>query len=67
MNAARGHSAKGQFKDNKCHGYAHLKFGNARWEGTVREDQPHGIGVLINEADGVRYHALNEGEGDLSS
>ena len=71
FNADQITEAKGQFKNNKCHGYAHLKFGTAaekiRWEGTVREDQLHGLGVLINESDGIRKHMLYEGEGDLLS
>ena len=60
-------STKGEFHDNKVHGYGHDKLTTPtgekfRWEGTFRGDMWHGLGIKTNESTGQRVHCIAEGE-----
>lgn len=59
-NPIQQYSIKGEFYDNKAHGYCHVKadyFGKKiRWEGTVRGDMWHGLGIFTDEATGLRTY-----------
>ena len=60
-------SYKGEFYDNKAHGYCHAYFINPKgrkmhWEGTMRGDKWHGLGIRTNMGTGLRKHLIHEGE-----
>ena len=66
MNPASGYSCKGQFSANKANGWCKVKFrapdGSMHyWEGGVRENIWHGLGIYTNVATGVRSYKLYEG------
>ena len=66
MNPATGYSCKGQFHANKANGWCKVKFrapdGSMHyWEGGVRENFWHGLGIYTNVATGVRSYKLYEG------
>ena len=70
-NTTTGFSAKGEFRNHLPHGYTHMKITHEghrlRWEGTARNCAWHGLGIMTNEADGIRRHVISEAEGALAA
>ena len=66
LDPAKGYSCKGNFHGNKANGYCKVKYTDPagvlhRWEGGVRNNLWHGLGIYTASATGERYYALYEG------